>query len=66
MCLVSQTLKALKFMHSAGLLHRDMKPANLLLNADCHMKANTLPPLEPRGHKCSEAPCRQMAGRYVM
>mmetsp|Transcript_50027 Transcript_50027/g.82939 ORF Transcript_50027/g.82939 Transcript_50027/m.82939 type:complete len:368 (-) Transcript_50027:336-1439(-) len=33
-----QTLKALKFMHSADLLHRDMKPSNLLLNSDCLMK----------------------------
>ena len=33
-----QTLKALKFMHSANLLHRDMKPSNLLLNSDCLMK----------------------------
>ena len=28
-----QSLKALKFMHSAELLHRDMKPSNLLLKA---------------------------------
>ena len=34
-----QTLKALKYMHSADLLHRDMKPSNLLLNSDCLMKA---------------------------
>ena len=33
-----QTLKALKYMHSAELLHRDMKPSNLLLNSDCLMK----------------------------
>ena len=33
-----QTLKALKYMHSASLLHRDMKPSNLLLNSDCLMK----------------------------
>ena len=33
-----QALKALKFMHSAALLHRDMKPSNLLLNSDCLMK----------------------------
>jgi len=33
-----QTLKALKYMHSAQLLHRDMKPSNLLLNSDCLMK----------------------------
>ncbi len=25
-------------MHSAELLHRDMKPSNLLLNSDCLMK----------------------------
>ena len=25
-------------MHSAKLLHRDMKPSNLLLNSDCLMK----------------------------
>ena len=33
-----QTLKALKYMHSAELLHRDMKPSNLLLNSECLMK----------------------------
>ena len=33
-----QTLKSLKYMHSAELLHRDMKPSNLLLNSDCLMK----------------------------
>ena len=36
--IVWQTLKALKYMHSAELLHRDMKPSNLLLNSDCLMK----------------------------
>lgn len=33
-----QAVKALKFMHSGDLLHRDMKPSNLLLNSDCHVK----------------------------
>jgi len=33
-----QSLKALKYMHSANLLHRDMKPSNLLLNSDGLMK----------------------------
>jgi mitogen-activated protein kinase 15 len=33
-----QSLNALQYMHSADLLHRDMKPSNLLLNSDCLMK----------------------------
>lgn len=33
-----QCLKALKYMHSGDLLHRDMKPSNVLLNSDCHVK----------------------------
>jgi len=33
-----QTLKCLKYMHSADVLHRDLKPSNILLNAECHCK----------------------------
>jgi len=36
--IVYQALKSLKYMHSGELLHRDMKPSNLLLNSDCHVK----------------------------
>jgi mitogen-activated protein kinase 15 len=36
--IIYQAVKALKYMHSGDLLHRDMKPSNLLLNSDCHVK----------------------------
>ena len=34
----SQCFEALRHMHESELVHRDMKPANLLLNAACLMK----------------------------
>ena len=33
-----QCVRAIKYMHSGELLHRDMKPSNVLLNSDCHVK----------------------------
>ncbi|KAL0232153.1 hypothetical protein PCE1_003149 [Barthelona sp. PCE] len=36
--IIYQILKALKYMHSGDLIHRDMKPSNVLLNSECHVK----------------------------
>src|SRR5277367_3618942 len=35
---IYQTLRALKALHSADVINRDLKPSNLLLNANCDLK----------------------------
>ncbi|KAE8727535.1 Mitogen-activated protein kinase 5 [Hibiscus syriacus] len=37
-----QVLRGLKYVHSANVLHRDLKPGNLFLNANCDLKSEIL------------------------
>jgi mitogen-activated protein kinase 1/3 len=34
---IYQILRGMKYIHSANVLHRDMKPSNLLVNANCDL-----------------------------
>jgi mitogen-activated protein kinase 7 len=35
---IYQILRGLKYIHSASVIHRDLKPGNLLVNSDCELR----------------------------
>lgn len=37
-CMVKQVLKGLSYLHEHNLIHRDIKPDNILINANCTIK----------------------------
>lgn len=37
-CFTKQLLEGIKAMHSVGILHRDLKPGNLLVSRDCKLR----------------------------
>mmetsp|Transcript_22754 Transcript_22754/g.34655 ORF Transcript_22754/g.34655 Transcript_22754/m.34655 type:complete len:369 (-) Transcript_22754:40-1146(-) len=56
-----QILRGLKFIHSANVLHRDLKPNNLLVNANCDLKICDLGLA-----RMSERPERSLMTCYVV
>jgi hypothetical protein len=47
-----QILRGLKFIHSAGVLHRDLKPQNVLVNASCELVVCDFGLARATGRKC--------------
>ena len=37
---VYQILRALKYIHSAGIIHGEIRPSNLLINSNCDLKVS--------------------------
>ena len=60
---IYQTLCGLKFIHSAGVLYRDLKPGCLLITEDCHLKISDFG--LARGYSVDPSENSQFTTEYV-
>jgi len=62
--IIYQILRSLKYVHSANVIHRDLKPQNILINAlECNTKITDFGCSRPLG---LEHPCPDVLTEYVV
>lgn len=63
--LMYQLLRAIKFVHSANVLHRDIKPHNILINYSCDLKICDFGLARSAADKSKDVDKRNMSTHYV-